>query len=58
MRKINEDDYRDYTIEGPGWSYTVSTFAKVLRDWKEITAPGTTLYGNKFDGTRAIIDSK
>ena len=58
MRKINENDYVDFTIAGPGWSLTVSTFKKALGEWKDIQRAGCTLYGNKPDGTRAIIDSK
>ena len=58
MRKINENDYMDFTIAGPGWSLTVSTFKKALGEWNDIQRPGCTLYGNKPDGTRAIIDSK
>ena len=58
MRKINEKDYVDFTIVGQGWSVTVSTFKKALGEWNNITRAGCTLYGNKRDGTRAIIDSK
>lgn len=58
MRKINEKDYVDFTIAGPGWSLTVATFNKAYGEWKNINRAGCTLYGNKADGTRAIIDSK
>lgn len=58
MRKINENDYVDFTIAGPGWSLTVSTLKKALNKWDDIQRSGCTLYGNKPDGTRAIIDSK
>ena len=58
MRKINENDYVDFTIAGAGWSLTVSTFNKELREWNNIAGSGCTLYGNKPNGTRAIIDSK
>ena len=58
MRKINENDYVDFTISGPGWSLTVSTFKKALREWNNIAGSGCTLYGNRHNGTRAIIDSK
>ena len=58
MRKINENNYVDFTIAGPGWSVTVSTFKKAFVEWKNITRTGYTLYGNKPDGTLAIIDSK
>ena len=58
MRKINENDYVDFTITGPGWSVTFSNFGKAVGEWTDITREGYTLYGNKPDGTRAIIDSK
>lgn len=58
MRKINEKDFVDFTIAGPGWSFTVSSFKYVLSEWKEITRTGFTLYGNKPNGDRCIIDSK
>jgi hypothetical protein len=58
MRKINENDYVDFTIVAPGWSLTVSTFKKALGEWANIRLSGCTLYGNKPNGTRAIIDSK
>ena len=58
MRKINENNYVDFTIDANGWTLTVSTFRNALREWKNIQRPGCTLYGNKPDGTRAILDSK
>lgn len=56
MRKINEKDYVDFTISGNGWNLTVSTFNKAMREWNNLTSG--TLYGNRSNGTRAIIDSK
>lgn len=58
MRKIYENDYLSFTVAGPGWSLTVSTLKKAMDEWKNIDRSGCTLYGNKPDGTRAIIDSK
>lgn len=58
MRKINENDYVDFTIAGNGWTLTVSTFKNALREWNNIASSGCTLYGNRPNGTRAIIDSK
>lgn len=58
MRKINENDYVDFTITGPGWSLTVANFKNAVGEWKDITRTGCTFYGNKPDGMRAIIDSK
>ena len=57
MRKINEKDYKDFTIAGKGWQITLSGFFNIWCQWKDC-GPGCTLYGNKPDGSRAIIDSK
>lgn len=56
MRKINENDYVNFTITGNGWTLTVSTLNKALREWNNLTSG--MLYGNRPNGTRAIIDSK
>ena len=56
MRKINEDDFVSYTIAGNGWNVTVPTLKKALKQWDEI--PHGTLYGNKPNGDRAVIDSR
>lgn len=58
MRKINENDYVDFTIAANGWTLTVSIFKNALREWNNIAGSGCTLYGNRPNGTRAIIDSK
>lgn len=56
MRKINENNYVNFTIEGSGWSFTVHKLPDALREWAGMKYG--TLYGNKHDGTRAILDSK
>lgn len=56
MRKINENDYVNYTIAGSGWSFTVHKLADAMREWSGMKFG--TFYGNKPDGTRAIIDTK
>lgn len=58
MRKINETDYVSFTINiaRNGVNITLNTFKSALREYGNITAG--TLYGNKADGSRAIIDSK
>ena len=56
MRKINENEFASFTISGNGWNLTVSTFQKALREWNNLTAG--TLFGNRPNGTRAIIDTK
>lgn len=55
MRKINEKDYVSFTIS-KGWNLTVNEWRTALKEWNNIGSG--TLYGNKPDGTRAIIDSK
>ena len=57
MRKINEKIYRDYTIAAHGWSYTVTKLADAIREFNELRM-SATLYGNKYDGNRAILDTK
>ena len=56
MRHINEKDYVDYTIAGNGWTYTISSFQTALKEFNALEYG--ILYGNKPDGTRAILDSK
>lgn len=56
MRKVNEENYDSYTIVGSGWSFTVNTWQKAKAEWHNMKFG--TLYGNKPDGTRAIIDCK
>lgn len=55
MRKINEKDYVSFTISN-GWNLTVNAWKTALREWGDMSSG--VLYGNKADGTRAIIDSK
>ena len=58
MRKINENNYISFTIhiKKNGCNITLNTLKSALKEWKNIGAG--TLFGNKQDGTRAIIDSK
>lgn len=58
MRKINENDYISFTIhiEKNGCNITLNTLKSALKEWNNISAG--TLFGNKKDGTSAIIDSK
>ena len=55
MRKINEYEYDSFTISN-GWNLTLYSWQKALREWNNMNAG--ILYGNKKDGSRAIIDSK
>lgn len=55
MRKIDEKDFVSYTVSN-GWSLTVFALKDALKQFNDL--PAGTLYGNKPDGTRAIIDSK
>lgn len=56
MIKIKESDFVNFTIAGSGWSLTVHKLYDALREWDKMQSG--TLYGNKPDGMRAIIDSK
>ena len=56
MRTIKEKDYVSYTIVGSGWSFTVNTLKTALYEWANMKFG--TLYGNKPDGTQAILDTK
>lgn len=58
MRKINENDFDSYTIVGHGWTLTVVALNKAVREWNNLNGAGYTMYGNKPDGTRAIIETK
>jgi len=55
MRKIKESEFVSYTINA-GWNLTVHTLKSALKEFNNI--PSGVLYGNKADGTRAILDSK
>ena len=55
MRRINENEYDSFTISN-GWNLTLYNWAKTLKEWANMEAG--TLYGNKKDGTRSIIDTK
>lgn len=57
MRRINEQDFISYSIEAQGWGITFLSFDKAKREWAGLER-SATLYGNKPDGTRAIIDTK
>lgn len=56
MRKINENDFVDFTIVGNGWSLTVSTLKRALAQWVDVQHG--TLYGNKPNGDKSVIDSR
>lgn len=58
MRHINEEEFKDFTIKGNGWSVTLNTLSKVMGEWKSMEGSGLTLLGNKHDGSQAILDTK
>lgn len=58
MRPIKEEDFKDYTIKGNGWTITLNDMKKALGEWKTLQGSGLVLYGNKHDGTQAILDTK
>lgn len=59
MRKIKENEFVSFTITGYGWSYTITEMRNALHDWAELMPNGKlTLWGNKANGQRAILDNK
>lgn len=56
MRHINENDYESFTVDAGGWTYTAFTLNTALKEFNALEYG--ILYGNKPDGTRAILDSK
>ena len=58
MKKINENDFISYTIHlaSNGCNITFHSLGTTLKEWKNINSG--TLYGNKPNGDRAILDSK
>jgi hypothetical protein len=55
MRKINENDYIEFTFKGNGFSVTAN-FKFVMNTYNE--AAHGTVYGRKPNGDVAIIDQK
>ena len=58
MRKINENEFVNFTIKGNGWNMTMFSFKDILAQWSKLTGPGLNLLGLKKNGDSAIIDSK
>lgn len=58
-----EKVFVDYTIAGNGWAYTFQSFQRALEKFNAFNnlafgIDNITLYGNKPDGTRVILDTK
>jgi hypothetical protein len=56
MRKINENDFKEYKIIGNGWLFTVHKLADALREWKQMRFG--TFQGIKPNGDAVILDTK
>lgn len=58
MKQINEKEFISYTIriERNGCNLTLFSLQNALREYNDIG--GATLFGNRANGTRAILDSK
>lgn len=56
MRKVNEENYESFSIVGNGWQFKVYSWQKAKAEWHNMKYG--TLYGNKPDGSKVIIDSK
>lgn len=57
MKKFNPTQFESYTIAGNGWNYNIDNKDNALKEWKKIQT-SATLYGNRPNGTRAILDTK
>lgn len=56
MQKINEDDFKDFTISCNGFSVTYSSLRKILREWNNLNREAI-LFGNRRDGSRVVLDT-
>ena len=56
MRKIDETKYQSFCISFNGCNVTLFSLKRAINQYKDIEH--ATLYGNKPDGTRAILDQK
>lgn len=57
MRKINEADFISFTFWCPSFQCTYQKLGGAVKLFNEREGQAT-IYGNKSDGTRAILDSK
>ena len=57
MRRINENEFVNYTIVANGWSLTLGQASKAKREYDGLTC-SATLYGNKPDGTQIMLENK
>ena len=57
MKKFDPTQFESYTIAGNGWNYNIDNKDIALKEWKTIQV-SATLYGNRPNGTRAILDTK
>lgn len=58
MRRINPKHYESFTIIADGFTITLNTFQNARRMWSTFNNPKSQLVGNKYDGTKVIIDKK
>lgn len=56
MKKINEEDFKDFTIACHGFSITLSSLRKIMREWENLNREAV-LYGNRRDGSRVVLDT-
>lgn len=54
--KIEHSKYVDYTLVVPGFTVRMSDYDKIRKcfNWRK----QGMLFGNKYDGTQTLIDSK
>ena len=57
MRKINEEEFKDFTVDCGSFKVTFGTLGKAMRLFDEREGRCTVI-GNRFDGSKAVVDSK
>lgn len=55
--KVNENEFQNYTIVAIGWSYTLNRYSDAWREFNNLVC-SATLYGNRPDGTQAILANR
>ncbi len=57
MRKINPNDYVEFRLQRPGFTYTGKSFHQMFHAFQDWAAP-CTFIGIRDNGVEAILDEK
>lgn len=57
MRKINPNDYVEFRLQRPGFTYTGKSYYQMLDAFQQWAAP-CALIGIRYNGAEAILDEK